>query len=170
MARLSFIDRLRAFFGFPVRAESAADALPPPPSSAPSPPPFPSPSPDQSYGGRLPESSQRMVQEINALLSELERRAQGQSLFEETIELQRLKSTHLPSLLQSYVSIPPEHRGEVFRETGRSASYLLNERLGKILERLKEMSRQLARGNLNAFTENIRFIDMRYDAMSSPFD
>jgi hypothetical protein len=30
------------------------------------------------------------------------------------------------------------------------------------------MSRQLARGNLDAFSENIRFIDMRYDP--SPFD
>lgn len=166
MAERSFMDRLRAFFGFPVRAESedarGADALPPPAA--------PPPSADQSYGGRLPESSQGMVREINALLTELERRAHGKSLFEETIELQRLKTTHLPSLLQSYVEIPPEHRAEVFRETGRSASYLLNERLGKILERLHDLSRQLARGNLNAFTENIRFIDMRYDAMSSPFD
>lgn len=160
------MDRLRAFFGWPVRTDREAA---PPPDALP-PPDAPPPSLEQTYKGRLPKSSLRMVEEISALLTELEQRAQGQSLFDEPIELQRLKSMHLPSLLQSYVAIPPEHRSEVFRQTGRSASFLLNERLGKILGRLTEMSRQLARGNLDAFTENIRFIDMRYDASSSPFD
>jgi len=165
MAQRSFMDWLRSLFGFPTEAdrepERPAEALPPPPAAPPR---------EQSYDERLPDSSVKMVREINALLDQLERRAEAQSLFEETIELKRVKSTHLPSLLQSYVEIPPEHRAEVFRETGRSASFLLNERLGKILDRLNEMSRQLARGNLNAFTENIRFIDIRYDASSSPFD
>jgi hypothetical protein len=57
----------------------------------------------------------------------------------------------------------------VFRETGRSASFLLNERLDKILARLREMSRQLARGNVDDFTQNIRFVDMNY-GQTSPFD
>lgn len=165
MATHSFWDQLRAFFGFPVRAsgeeERSAEASPAPAAGA-----LPD---DISYGGRLPESSQGLVRQINALLIELEQRAEGRSLVVETIELQRLKAVHLPSLLQSYVEIPPEHRAEVFRETGKSASFLLNERLGKILARLTEMSRELARGNLDAFTAKIRFIDMRYDT-ASPFD
>ena len=71
-------------------------------------------------------------------------------------------------MLRSYADIPPEHRAEIFRETGRSASFLLNERLDKIVDRLEEMSRQLARGNLDAFSENIRFVDTKYGLV--PFD
>ena len=117
---------------------------------------------------RLPVSSLDRVLAIRAMIVELEKRARDRQLIEEVLELERLGSTHLPRLVQSYVDIPPEHRSEIFRETGRSASFLLNERLDKILARLHEMSRQLARGNLDAFSENIRFVDMRYG--TSPFD
>ena len=118
--------------------------------------------------GRLPPSSLDRILAIRAMSTDLEQRARDVGLIEEMIELQRLKSSHLPLLVQSYVAIPPEHRAEVFRETGRSASFLLNERLDKVLARLHEMSRQLARGNIDAFTQNIRFVDTRYG--SNPFD
>ena len=98
------------------------------------------------------------------MLGELDQRARERSLFDEKLELERLRSKHLPALLRSYADIPPEHRAEIFRETGRSASFLLNERLDKIHGRLEEMSRQLARGNLDAFAENIRFVDTKYGA------
>jgi hypothetical protein len=162
MARRSFMTWLRTLFG--PRSPAPHEATPANPAAA-----LPSPPLIDNYDDRLPPSSQQTVREIRDMLGELEKRASERSLIDETLELQRLKTRHLPSLLRSYVEIPPEHRAEVFRETGQSASVLLNERLEKILDRLHEMSRQLARGNLNAFSENIRFVDMQYGS-SSPFD
>jgi hypothetical protein len=160
MAKPTFWERLKAFFFR--QAPGDQPALPPPPS----PPPAPD---DTSCDDRLPDSSLVKVQEIRKMLGELDQRARERSLFDEKLELERLRSKHLPALLRSYADIPPEHRAEIFRETGRSASFLLNERLDKIHGRLDEMSRQLARGNLDAFAENIRFVDTKYGA-SSPFD
>lgn len=159
MAKPSFWERLKAFFFRQAPEEQAA--LPPAaPAAA---------ADDTSCDDRLPDSSLAKVQEIRRMLSELDQRARERSLFDEKLELERLRSKHLPALLRSYADIPPEHRAEIFRETGRSASFLLNERLDKITGRLEEMSRQLARGNLDAFSENIRFVDTKYGA-SSPFD
>lgn len=128
------------------------------------------PAPDEVFEDeRLPQSSLDRVLAIRALSADLEVHCREGGLIGEKIELQRLRTSHLPLLLRSYVSIPPDHRAEVFRETGRSASYLLNERLDKILGRLHEMSRQLAQGNLDQFTQNIRFVDKNYGS-SGPFD
>lgn len=160
MAKPSFWERLKAFFFGQAPEEQAA--LPPPAAPAPA-------VDDTSCDDRLPDSSLAKVQEIRKMLGELDQRARERALFDEKLELERLRSKHLPSLLRSYADIPPEHRAEIFRETGRSASFLLNERLDKIHGRLDEMSRQLARGNLDAFAENIRFVDTKYGA-SSPFD
>jgi hypothetical protein len=160
MAKPTFWERLKAFFFRPAPEEQAA--LPPPASAAPA-------VDDTSCDDRLPDSSLAKVREIRKMLGELDQRARERSLFDEKLELERLRSKHLPALLRSYADIPPEHRAEIFRETGRSASFLLNERLDKISDRLEEMSRQLARGNLDAFSENIRFVDTKYGA-SSPFD
>lgn len=167
MAELGFGDRLRKWFGLPPRQRAEGNPGTPQPVSDPVPPNETDReiSPDE----RLPESSLHRVREIRALIGELDGRVRECGLFEEGLELERLKQDHLPRLIRSYVDIPQEHRAEVFRETGRSASYLLNERLEKILERLKAMSRQLARGNIDAFAENMRFVDTRYGA-KSPFD
>lgn len=160
MAKPTFWERLKAFFFRQAPEEQAA--LPPPAAPVPA-------ADDTSCDDRLPDSSLTKVQEIRKMLAELDQRARERSLFDEKLELERLRSKHLPALLRSYADIPPEHRAEIFRETGRSASFLLNERLDKIVGRLEEMSRQLARGNLDAFSENIRFVDTKYGA-SSPFD
>lgn len=160
MAKPTFWERLKAFFFR--RAPDEQAALPPPAPAAPA-------VDDTSCDDRLPDSSLAKVQEIRKMLGELDQRARERSLFDEKLELERLRGKHLPALLRSYADIPPEHRAEIFRETGRSASFLLNERLDKIVGRLEEMSRQLARGNLDAFSENIRFVDTKYGA-SSPFD
>jgi hypothetical protein len=163
MAQPSLSNFLRNLLGLATH-DAGADG---PVAALPSPEATPS-SYESSYDGRLPESSMARVRQIHTLLSELEGRSRSQALFDGSAELQRIKTTHLPSLLESYASIPPEHRAEIFRSTGRSASFQLNERLDKILNHLNDMSRQLARGNLDVFSENIRFIDMRYDP--SPFD
>ena len=163
MAERTFMDNLREWFGFEPAAP--APSAPRPPVAPPAPP-----LDAKACDDRLPESSLEKVVEIRRLAAELELRATERGLLEETMELKRLTSNHLPRLLQSYVEIPPEHRAEIFRETGRSASFLLNERLDKILTRLEEMSRQLARNHLDAFQENIRFVDNRYGPGCGPFD
>ena len=161
MKRESLWSRLLDALGF-----DAPEAAPPTPVPAPAPEP---PSIAwHRYDDRIPAASLERVEQIRALVLDLESRAADQNLLTELAELDRLRTTHLPKLLQSYVDIPPEHRAEVFRETGRSASFLLNERLDKMIARLGEISAMLARGQINAFRENMHFIDARYG--SSPFD
>ena len=158
-----FWDRLRTALGF------GAAPLPAPAPAAPAAPAAEPGAVDPEVDERLPDSSLERVHEIRRMAAELEHLCRSGGLIEEMIEIERLRTSHLPVLLRSYVAIPPGHRAEVFRETGRSASFLLNERLDKILARLREMSRQLARGNVDDFTQNIRFVDMNY-GQTSPFD
>ena len=44
-------------------------------------------------------------------------------------ELVQMRDEHLPKLLRSYVEVPPQYRKEIFKNTGRSASFLLEEAL-----------------------------------------
>jgi hypothetical protein len=118
---------------------------------------------------RLPTSSWERVVLIRDQIGELERAAAARKMQVELDELGRIKATHLPTLLKSYVEIPAEHRAEVFRETGKSASFLLNDSLDKLLARLREIGSQLAKGNINKFAENIRFVDLYYDQSKDPF-
>ena len=141
---------------------------------APPPPAEPQPAPSQLNfdlnDERIPDSSRDLAMLIVSQVADLEERAAKRGLTTEIKELERIRSAHLPRLLQSYVDIPPEHRAEVFRETGRSASFLLNERLEKMNARLREISKMLARDNLNAFSTNMGFIDRQYGSQESPFD
>jgi hypothetical protein len=158
--------RILASLGLePLRAQTdAPSAAAPDRREAPDPP-----LDDVFEDERLPQSSLDRVLAIRALSADLELQCREGGLIGERIELQRLRTSHLPLLLRSYVSIPPDHRAEVFRETGRSASYLLNERLDKILGRLHEMSRPRAQGHQDQFTQNIRFVDKNYGT-GGPFD
>ena len=165
MAETSLWQRLLRFLGLDGRPP-APPALPPAAR-----PPEARPEPGFNFDDeRIPEASRQRVARIRVLIDDLEKRALDRDLVSEVAELRRIRAAHLPKLLQSYIDIPPEHRAEVFRETGRSASFLLNERLDKMKERLDDISRMLARGNLNAFAENMRFIDLRYGSAESPFD
>ena len=118
---------------------------------------------------KLPTSSWERVVLIRDQIGELERAAATRKMQVELDELGRIKATHLPTLLKSYIEIPPDHRAEVFRETGKSASFLLNESLDKLLARLREIGSQLAKGDINKFAENIRFVDLYYDQSKDPF-
>lgn len=162
MAKPGFFQRLLAALGF--RPE------PPPPPAAPLPPPQPAAPRIDLHDERIPESSRDRVALIMSLVGDLEERAAQRGLATERKEVERISSVHLPRLLQSYIDIPPEHRAEVFRETGRSASFLLNERLDKMTSRLREISKMLARDNLDAFSTNMQFIDRHYGSSESPFD
>lgn len=123
---------------------------------------------DQS---RIPAAAKDRVIAIQALLADLEQRAAERGMaVTDLIELTQIATVYLPRLLESYAAIPPKHRAEIFRDTGHSASFLLVERLDRIVERLGVISRDFAQGHLDAFSDNMRFIDMRYGASVLPFD
>lgn len=111
---------------------------------------------------KIPMSAREKVAQILTLLHELEARCEDRPALGPRDELERIRTLHLPRLIQSYIDIPPEFRAEVFRETGRSASYILADQLDKLLGRLREISRMIARGDVDAFAQNVRFIDMQY--------
>jgi hypothetical protein len=117
---------------------------------------------------RIPKVARERVTALRSQLVALEGRAAQKASAQELAELRQIATVYLPKLLQSYIEIPSEHRAEIYRQTGRSASYALCDRLDKIAARLDELSSQLARNDLEAFHQNMRFIDMRFG--SSPFD
>ena len=159
MSKRSLIDNLRAFFTGD--EDEQPNAAPPPRAGE------PQPAPDPLGGGRwkelIPQSSLQRVLTIRDQIRDLEKETASRGMQAETEELGRIKATHLPQLLQSYIEIPAQHRADVFRETGKSASFLLNESLEKMLGRLRDISAQLARGNITTFAENIRFVDLYYE-------
>lgn len=160
---MSLIDALRAFF--------AADSGSPPPP----PPPVPAEAgPDKTlesdWTRRIPASSLQRVTAIRDLVKTLEHETAQRRMQTELDELGRIRETHLPRLIQSYIEIPAQHRADVFRETGKSASFLLNESLDKMLARLRDISSLLARGNITTFAENVRFVDLYYEQSKGPFD
>jgi hypothetical protein len=165
MTKRSLMDSLRGFFaGDP---DEEPDAGPRPAAETPA-------VPGDPLGGdwkeRIPQSSLKRVLAIRDAVRELEQETATRGMQAELDELGRIKATHLPRLIQSYVEIPEQHRSDVFRETGKSASFLLNDSLDKMLARLRDISSQLARGNITTFAENVRFVDLYYEQSKGPFD
>ena len=139
-----------------------------PASERPSPAPAPAAAaaaPFDYSDPRIPHASRSHVARVLALIADIEATASGEAGWNPLlIEIRQLSEVHLPKLIKSYIDIPPAHRAEIFRKTGRSASFLLNEGLEKMYDRLHAMSLSLAQGNLDAFTSNMSFIDLRYGA------
>jgi len=158
---MSLIDALRAFFA------GDADDEPAPPA-----PPVAGPADPlgSDWRQRIPPSALQRVLVIRDLVKDLEKETAQRGMQTELDELGRIKGTHLPRLIQSYIEIPEQHRADVFRETGKSASFLLNESLDKMLARLRDISSELARGNITTFAENVRFVDLYYEQTKGPFD
>ena len=120
---------------------------------------------------RVPETARPKIAAVQALIADIETRAAIESEWSPVLlELRQMGDVNLPTLLQSYVDIPPAHRAEIFRKTGHSASFALNDGLDRMADRLREMSASLAQGNLDAFTANMRFIESRYGTGYAPFD
>lgn len=112
---------------------------------------------------RLPDASRPLVARMLALIADIEARTQDDSLMVSALaEVRQMRDSHLPRLVSSYAEIPPEHRAEIFRKTGRSASYNLNQGFEKMVARLETLSRSLAQEDLDSFADNLRFIDHRY--------
>jgi hypothetical protein len=120
---------------------------------------------------RIPDASRDRVLIVRGLIDDVGRRAaSGELANDALLEIQRMHDEHLPRLLQSYIDIPPAHRAEIFRATGKSASFVLNDGLDKMAQRLRTLSRTLAQGDLDNFTRNLRFIETRYGDELSSFD
>jgi hypothetical protein len=167
MTKRSLIDSLRAFFA----GDPGEENVSPSPSVPPSGPPSPAGDPLGGEWKRLiPQSSLQRVLAVRDLVRDLEKETETRKMQTELDELGRIKATHLPRLIQSYIEIPEQHRADVFRETGKSASFLLNESLDKMLARLRDISSQLAKGNITTFAENVRFVDLYYEQTKGPFD
>ncbi|KQM19764.1 hypothetical protein ASE49_05270 [Novosphingobium sp. Leaf2] len=112
---------------------------------------------------RLPDASRPIVARMLALIADVEARTQDDPLMISALaEVRQMRDSHLPRLVASYAEIPPEHRAEIFRRTGRSASYNLNQGFEKMVGRLEALSRSLAQEDLDSFADNLRFIDHRY--------
>jgi hypothetical protein len=161
MTKRSLMDSLRGFFAGDPDEEPVEGRRP-------------TPAPGDPLGGdwkeRIPQSSLKRVLAIREAVRELEQETATRGMQAELDELGRIKATHLPKLIQSYIEIPEQHRSDVFRETGKSASFLLNDSLDKMLARLRDISSQLARGNITTFAENVRFVDLYYEQSKGPFD
>lgn len=112
---------------------------------------------------RLPKASRPNVARLLAMIADIEARADADPLLASAItEVRQMRDVHLPRLLASYAEIPPAHRAEIFRATGRSASYEFNAAVDRMLDRAASLSRSLAQQDINDFAANLRFIERRY--------
>lgn len=148
-----FLDKLAGWLGGPSRQ---------PPTAVP------------AYGGadlptvsaedpRLPDTSRPLVARLLTLIADIEARTQDDALMVSALtEVRQMRDSHLPRLIESYAEIPASHRAEIFRSTGRSASYNLNQGFEKMIARLETLSRSLAQEDIDSFADNLRFIEKRY--------
>jgi len=148
-----FLDWIATLFG---SGPALSDA------SSPAPPPavLPALTADDP---RIPDASRPRVARLLGLLADLDARTAADPLLAAAAtEVRQMRGSHLPQLVASYADIPPAHRAEIFRRTGRSASYTLNEGVDRMIERAEALSRALAEDNLDSFADNLRFIETRY--------
>ena len=119
---------------------------------------------------RIPASAKHKARQI---LTSIE--AVGKAMEREQVpsfsrvDTVQMRDIHLPQLIQSYIDVPEFHRDEIFKRTGKSASFHLGASLDKLQERVDTMLRDLAEHDLDAFTNNTRFIDERYSNDDNPF-
>lgn len=148
---VGFLDRLAGWLGGPARPEPEQPHAEPRPATV---------SPDDS---RLPDASRPLVARLLSLVADIEARTQDDALLVSALtEVRQMRDTHLPKLIESYAEIPASHRAEIFRQTGRSASYNLNQGIERMVARLETLSRSLAQEDLDSFADNLRFIEHRY--------
>lgn len=134
------------------------------PQPAPAPPPF-----DYS-DERIPQTAQAKIAAILASIEAVEKAMEREQVpsFSQ-VDARQMRETHLPKLVQSYIDVPAAHRSEIFRKTGKSASFLLGASLDRMQERVDEILRNLAMHDIDAFTNNTRFINERYSDQDNPF-
>lgn len=119
---------------------------------------------------RIPASAKDRIRRIQACLHEVEAALTREDMpgFSR-IDIDQMREQHLPKLVKSYIDIPEAHRSEIFRKTGKSASFILNDSLEQMQSKIDTILRNLAQKDIDAFTNNIKFVDERY-ADQNPFD
>lgn len=120
--------------------------------------------------GRVPPGAQDRVRRILACLQEVQVVIGREELpgFNQ-FDIEQMRELHLPKLVKSYIDIPAAHRSEIFRKTGKSASFILNESLDKMQGKIDDILRNLAQHDIDAFTNNTQFIGQRYADEDNPF-
>lgn len=112
---------------------------------------------------RIPEPAKDKARRILACLKEVEELvAREPNASFSKVDIEQMRSHHLPKLLKSYIDIPPAHRSEFFRKHGKSASFILGESLDQMQGKVDDIMRNLAQHDIDAFTDNTRFIKERY--------
>lgn len=160
---MSVFRRLGRLFGGG-EAEPESNRAPSTPPAAPAPRAFDYSDERIPRGART--KAQKILESIAAVESAMERE---QVPTFSRVDTGQMRDVHLPQLLQSYIDIPANHRDEIFKKTGKSASFILGESLDKLQERVDAMLRDLAQHDLDAFTNNTRFINERYSNNGNPF-
>lgn len=165
-------DLLKELFGTPAAAAPAPAVEQRPEVVAPSiavPEPAP-PAPRASEHPRLPTVAKPTMiaieGKIERILETLGKVDLGDMTQRETTDL---RDVHLPALIASYVDIPADHRALIFKEKGKSASYVLKDSLDVIAERLDGTIARLAKREISSFDDANRFITDRYGNREDPF-
>ena len=151
---MGLFDSLRKMFAAPEPEAGPGPSAPPPPAL---------PHGVDYDDERAPSPARAKIAAIFAALDEVGTmmdREQVQAVSRTEIELMR--DEHLPKLVKSYIDIPAAHRTEIFRKTGKSASFILEESLDTMKARIYEIARNLAQHDLDAFSSNAAFISRRY--------
>lgn len=134
-------------------------------------PPVPRAAPAFDFSDeRIPTNARGKIEQILASITEVEQAIKREPIPSfSRADTDQMRDLHLPKLVQSYIAIPPAHRSEIFRKTGKSASVLLCESLDQMQERIDGILRDLAQHDIDAFTNNMQFINDRYSKDDNPF-
>lgn len=112
--------------------------------------------------GALPAPARVEIDAISARLPSLKQSLERvETLDPKAQDARRLMSIHLPGLIDRYLNVPREYRGQPDSE-GMTVNERLVDGLSAAKTALSEISEDLARGDLNAFETQGRFIKSRY--------
>lgn len=119
---------------------------------------------------RIPATAKDRIRRILACFHEVEiALAREDNIGFTRVDIDQMREQHLPKLVKSYIDIPEAHRSEIFRKTGKSASYILGDSLDQMQARIDTILRNMAQKDIDEFTNNTKFVGERY-ADNNPFD
>ncbi|MEI6643727.1 MAG: hypothetical protein WCL10_16985 [Novosphingobium sp.] len=119
---------------------------------------------------RIPSSAKARIRRILAGLLEVENALLREDMPNfSRVDIDQMREQHLPKLVKSYIDIPEAHRAEIFRKTGKSASFILDDSLDQMQTRVDTILRSLAQKDIETFTNNTKFVGERYST-NNPFD
>lgn len=158
---VSMFDRLNRIFGASGSPAEAAHPAPPAPVA---------PVKFDFEDERVPDAARIKMRRILACIEEVDKAMSREQVpgFSR-IDMEQMRDIHLPKLAKSYIDIPSDYRSEIFRKTGKSASFILLESLDKMQLKMDEILKNLAQSDIDAFTQNAQFIGQRYADEDNPF-